>query len=373
MTTRNLKPASIFDSGALTRTELKEVGRSLREQVTLSEHGIWKSASNRVNPVDILQSQDAVRLQELVPVRYGRMLASPFAFFRGASAVMAADLSGTPITKVNVQACCDAHVDNFGIYASAERQIVFDLNDFDETLPAPWEYDVKRFAASIVLDARQLGYSDIQAVDLVHKSVSEYSAVLANLSKIPSLDIHYARLDESLYLAMTDDDDVLKYTRKIIRKARKRSSKQVMKKWCTREGGNLRFLDTPPTQTRLNDEQVERFRSLYDHYRGTLPPDRQHALKEYRFCDAARRVVGVGSVGLDAHIVLLEGRGDPDPLVLQFKEATTSVMTPYAGKSGYDRHGERVVTGQKLMQATSDPFLGWGSIWRKGLIRSSIA
>lgn len=367
MTTGIRQAATIFNTGALTRTELKEMGRSLREQVTLREHGIWKPASNRVDPVEILQSQDAVRLQELVPVRYGRMLASPFAFFRGASAVMATDLAGTPITNVNVQACCDAHVDNFGIYASAERQIVFDLNDFDETLPAPWEYDVKRFAASIALDARQLGYSDQQAEDVIRKCIVEYGNVLDNLSKVASLDIHYARLDESLYLAMTEDEDVLKYARKIISKARKRSSKQVMKKWCTRVGGKLRFVDIPPTQSRLNDEQVEHFRDLYNRYRATLPQDRQHALKEYRFRDAARRVVGIGSVGLDSHIVLLEGRGDPDPLVLQFKEATTSVMTPYAGKSGYARHGERVVAGQKLMQATSDPFLGWVPFGKKDL------
>ena len=219
MTTRNIKPASIFDTGAHTRTELKKIGRSLREQVPLHEHEVWEPAGNRVDPIDILQSQDAVRLQELIPVRYGRMLASPFSFFRGASAVMAGDLAGTPTTKVNVQACCDAHIDNFGIYASAERQIVFDLNDFDETLPAPppWEYDVKRFAASIALDARQIGYSDQQAVEVIRKSVSEYASVLENLSKIPSLDIHYARLDESLFLAMTDDEDVLKYARKTIR------------------------------------------------------------------------------------------------------------------------------------------------------------
>jgi uncharacterized protein (DUF2252 family) len=295
------------------------------------------------------------------------MLASPFAFFRGASAVMAADLAGTPVTDVHVQACCDAHVGNFGIYASAERQIVFDLNDFDETLPAPWEYDVKRFAASIALDARQLGYSDQQAEEVIRKCVIEYADVLANLSKIPSLDVHYARLDESLYLAMTDDSDVLKYARKIIRKARKRSNRQVMDKYCTRTGSGLRFVDVPPTQSRLSDEQVERFHDLYNRYRSTLPPDRQHALKEYGFCDAARRVVGIGSVGLDAHIVLLEGRGDPDPLVLQFKEATASVMTPYLGDSGYARHGERVVAGQKLMQATSDPFLGWVPFGEKDL------
>ena len=367
MTTRYRQTAEIFDAGALTRAELKEMGRSLREQLPLREQGIWKPAGKRVDPVEILRSQDAVRLQELVPVRYGRMLTSPFAFFRGASAVMAADLAGTPITKVNVQACCDAHVDNFGIYASAERQIVFDLNDFDETLPAPWEYDVKRFAASIALDARQLGYSDQQAEDVIRKCIIEYANVLGNLSKVASLDIHYARLDESLFLAMTDDEDVLKYARKIISKARKRSSKQVMNKWCTRVGDKLRFVDMPPTQSRLDDEQVERFHGLYNRYRGTLPPDRRHALKEYRFRDAARRVVGIGSVGLDAHIVLLEGRGNPDPLVLQFKEATTSVMTPFVGKSGYARHGERVVAGQKLMQAASDPFLGWVPFGKKDL------
>lgn len=343
------------------------MGRELRKTVPFAEHARWKPGHSRPHPVEILRSQDALRQQELVPIRYGRMLASPFAYFRGASAVMAGDLSGTPVTDIYVQACNDAHVDNFGIYASAERQIVFDVNDFDETLPAPWEYDVKRFAASIVLDARPHGFTDQQAMEVVQQCISEYASVLAELSKKTSLDIYYARMDETLYLELTDNEKVKEYALKNIRKARKRSSRQVLKKWCTRVDGQLRFLDTPPTQARLSDAQADQFHELYNRYRATLQPDRQHALLEYRFRDAARRIVGIGSVGLDAHIILLEGRGDPDPLVLQFKEATSSVMTPFVGHNGYARHGERVVAGQKLMQATSDPFLGWVPFGKKDL------
>ena len=272
---------------------------------------------------------------------------------------MAGDLAGTPNCGVHVQSCNDAHIHNFGIYASTERRIVYDVNDFDETLPAPWEFDLKRLAASIVLDGRQQGFSENDVAEVVETCVRDYALEMTELAHNTSLAIHYARMDEKLFFAMPLPKSVAKRSRKQIKQARKRSSMQVLKKLCVLEAGRYRFVDDPPKQLRFDDEGRERMHTMYNRYRDTLRPDRGHLLGEYRFRDAARRVVGVGSVGLEAVIVLLEGRGDPDPLILQFKQATSSVMTHYSGKSGYERQGQRVVAGQQMMQASSDPFLGW--------------
>lgn len=309
--------------------------------------------------MDILRRQEQDRLAELIPIRYGRMAASPFAFFRGAAAVMAGDLAQTPASGVNMQTCGDAHVDNFGAYASPERRLVFDINDFDETLPAPWEYDVKRMAVSIILAARNQGWGDDTGLDSVRIAIRRYCTTLHLLSQATTLDIHYAHAETSQLIEETEDPRFADALRGIVEKAQKRTHLQVFRKEVTTLDGQLRFTENPPLLVRLPDEELERFHTLFNTYRSTLQDNRRHVLQKYRFCDAARKVVGVGSVGLRAYVILLQGRGDPDPLLIQVKQAVSSVLTPFVGRSGYDRHGQRVVVGQRLMQAISDPFLGW--------------
>ena len=351
--------ATLFDTGHRSRQELRAFGESVREQLPHEIHTTWTPSDQRPDPVDVFVAQEAGRNPELVPIRYGRMAESPFRFYRGAAALMAYDLAQLPDTGINVQACGDAHVLNFGLYASPERHVVFDINDFDETLPAPWEFDVKRLAASIVLECRDAGFGDRKARDAVHATIDRYRRVMSELSEADSLDIHYAIMDERRFFETEPDETVTAYVRKALRKARKRSRYQAFKKWCTDIDGQLQFVDDPPLLVRLGDEEAAQFHKLFNRYRDTLQSDREHALRQYRFRDAARRVVGVGSVGFGAYVLLLEGRGDGDPLIIQVKEAKSSVLTPYLGKSGYERHGQRVVVGQRLMQAASDPFLGW--------------
>ena len=357
--------ATLFDAGHRSRQELHAIGESLRERLPCQAHAAWTPDDRRPDPVDVLVAQEAGRIPELVPIRYGRMAESPFRFFRGAAALMAYDLAQLANTGINVQACGDAHVLNFGLYASPERHVVFDINDFDETLPAPWEFDLKRLVASVVLECRDAHFGDHKAGDAVRATMNGYCRVMNEFSVASSLDIHYAIMDEHRFFDTEHDKSVAKYARKALRKARKRTRQQAFKKWCTDIGGQLRFVDDPPLLVRLGDEEAAQFHRLFNRYRDTLQTDREHALRQYRFRDVARRVVGVGSVGLGAYVLLLEGRGDADPLIIQVKEATSSVLTPYLGKSGYERHGQRVVVGQRLMQAASDPFLGWAPFAEK--------
>ena len=343
----------------MTRSDLRALGKSRREQCSRASHSEWSPGADRLDPVHILRGQEAGRDPDLVPIRYGRMLESPFRFFRGTAAIMAADLASTVNTGINVQACGDAHAHNFGIYASPERHVVFDINDFDETLPAPWEFDLKRLLASIVLNCRETGFNKSFALEAVNIAARGYRDVSADLATQTSLDAQFALVSEQNYLAGDISDKIRKDVEKDVDKARKRTRYQAFRKWCQDDGGVLRFRDDPPLLTRLPDEQAEQFHDMFNRYRETLQSDRARALREYRFRDAARRVVGVGSVGLGAYALLLEGRGDHDPLIIQVKEARSSVLTPYVGRSGHDKHGKRVVHGQRLMQAVSDPFLGW--------------
>jgi len=354
-----VKIARLFGEEKRTRAELRDLGRSLREHTARSSHADWEPDPLRPDPLEILRAQEGDRVEDLIPIRYGRMAASTFAFFRGSAAVMAWDLARTPSCGVNVQACGDAHIDNFGTYASPERRLVFDINDFDETLPAPWEYDVKRMAASMLLAARDQGWGDEVGLDAVRFAIRRYCALLNHLSHATTLDIHYAHTESSRLLEKIEDARLAKAMRGVIKQARKRTHLQAYRKIVTIRDGRLRFVETPPLLVRLRDEDFERFHVLFNTYRDTLQDNRRHVLEDYRFRDAARKVVGVGSVGLRAYVLLLEGRGDPDPLFLQVKQAVSSVMTPYLGRSGYERHGQRVVVGQRLMQAVSDPFLGW--------------
>lgn len=354
-----MKTACLFDEEKRTRPELQALGRSLRGRASRRGHAPWQPDPQRPDPVDILRSQEADRVEELVPIRYGRMAASPFAFFRGAAAVMARDLARTPVSGINVQACGDAHVDNFGVYASPERQLVFDINDFDETLPAPWEYDIKRMAVSVLLAARDQQWGDEAGMESVRIAVHRYCSMLHRLSQMTTLDVHYAYAESSQLIEESEDPEFADAMRGIVKKARRRTHLQAFRKEVTKRDGQLRFSEDPPLLVRLPDEEIEHFHTLFNRYRETLQTERRHVLEKYRFRDAARKVVGVGSVGLRAYVILLQGHGDPDPLLVQVKQAVSSVLTPYIGRSGYERHGQRVVVGQRLMQAISDPFLGW--------------
>lgn len=351
--------ATLFNPGDMTRAELRAFGRASRKKVPRRHHRDWSVPADRVDPLHILRQQDAVRVPELVPIRYGRMLQSPFTLFRGSAAVMAADLASTPTSGIKVQACGDAHVANFGVYASPERRIVFDINDFDETLPGPWEWDLKRLAVSLLLDTRDAGWSDDVGLRAIHDCVVRYQTVLDDLSQMSTIAIGYEQLDRRRFLDLYGTKRTVKALAKVIEKADRRTNEQAVRKWVRHEDGIARFVDEPPLIEHLPTEQTEEFQRLIDRYRSTLQANRRHVLEQYRFRDVARKVVGVGSVGLRAYIVLMQGRGPDDLIVLQAKEAVPSVLSPYWGRSGYRRHGKRVVIGQRLMQAASDPFLGW--------------
>lgn len=352
--------AAIFQAAELTRAELQVRGRSLRQSLPRRQLGEWKPSSDRRPPLDILRAQDVIRVPGLVPIRYGRMLESPFNFYRGSAAVMAADLASTPTTGINVQACGDAHGQNFGVYATPERRLVFDINDFDETLPGPWEYDLKRLATSIVLDVRDAGWSDSFAVDVVAATVRRYCEVLDELSTCTTLEVEYSTMDEHTFFGL-HPSATRKAAKKVLAQASMRTNAQAARKWVRTVDGSPRFVDRPPLIEHLQPEQEERIRELIEHYRSTLQANRRHVLEQYRIRDVARKVVGVGSVGMRAFIVLMEGRGPDDLLILQVKQAVASVLGVHVGASRLGHQGQRVVNGQRMMQSASDPFLGWGS------------
>jgi uncharacterized protein (DUF2252 family) len=326
--------ATLFDTGKRDRATLAAFGRGLRNWISRRSHGDWTPALDRPDPVAILKRQEPGRLGELIPIRYGRMLASPFRFFCGAAAVMAWDLSLTPTTGVHVQACGDAHALNFGGYASPERQLVFDINDFDETLPAPWEFDVKRLAASLVLEGRDAGRGDRVGKEAVETMVAAYCDTLATLANATTLQIHYASASADELLAAAGSKTVTRAIERYTEQAVKRTHLTAFKKWVRADDHGQRFIEDPPLLVRLSGEETEHLHQIYNTYREGLPEHRRHVLRQYRFRDAARKVVGVGSVGLRAYVILLAGQGQPDPLILQVKEATSSVLTPYIGRSG---------------------------------------
>ena len=306
-------------------------------------------------------------MPELVPIRYGRMLASPFAFFRGAAAVMAADLGPTPSSGLGVQLCGDAHVANFGGFAAPDRRLIFDLNDFDETLPGPWEWDVKRLAASIGIVARERGQEPEPAVQ---GAVREYRTAMRGFAELGNLEVWYARMDlQGLEDRFGTDGDkmALKSLKRTAAKAQRKDSLRALSKLTHRVGGRLRFVSEPPLLVPIEEllpadqvaQETDFMNMLIARYASTLQDDRAHLLSSYRYVHIARKVVGVGSVGTRAWVILLEGRDGNDPLVLQAKEATASVLEPFAGASAHASHGRRVVEGQRLMQAASDIFLGW--------------
>jgi uncharacterized protein (DUF2252 family) len=362
--------------------ERRAQGKKSREQTALSSHAGWTPAADRSDPVALLEEQNVTREQDLVPVRHGRMLVSPFTFYRGAAKIMAADLKDTPRAGLNVQLCGDAHLSNFGIFASPERTLLFDLNDFDETLPGPFEYDVRRMAASFTIAARNNGFTKAETHDATLASARDYREAMAGFAQMRTMDIWYARLSEEeimaalTTLAASQKGKVKKAAakgvegaKKITAKARTRDSLQALSKLAEHVDGNYRIVSQPPIVIPVReleafsglsaDEVQHALREQFRSYRATLQDDRRYLLERFQVIDVARKVVGVGSVGTRAFIVLLQGRDQEDPLFLQVKEATTSVLEDHLPKSRFKQHGERVVQGQRLMQAASDIYLGW--------------
>ncbi|UGQ12623.1 DUF2252 domain-containing protein [Yinghuangia sp. ASG 101] len=365
------KPASpLRAEPTATPAERAALGKAARRAVPRSSHAEFAPPARRPDPLDILEAQSASRLPDLVPIRYARMTESPFRFYRGAAAVMASDLAASPVSGIRAQLCGDAHMLNFRLLASPERNLLFDINDFDETLPGPWEWDVKRLAASLVIAARANGFDDAERTAIVRATVRSYRESMTRFAGMRNLDVWYARVDAARLQELAAEHLAKRGRRGLTRaldKARGRDNLQAFGKLAEVADGDTRIAADPPLLVPLADLLPEgerrslegEFRRLVRRYQRTLQPDRRSLLADYRLADAARKVVGVGSVGTRCWILLLLGRDQDDPLFLQAKEADTSVLAPYVGASGYANQGERVVAGQRLMQAASDIFLGW--------------
>jgi uncharacterized protein (DUF2252 family) len=355
--------------------ERRARGREARKRTPRSLHAGWTPPSDRTDPVALLEEQAASRVPELVPIRYGRMLVSPFTFYRGAALLMASDLSTTPDSGLVTQICGDAHLSNFGVFGTPERTMVFDLNDFDETLPGPWEWDVKRLAASFEVGGRSAGFSPDECRDATATVARSYREQMRKLAAAPVLDAWYERLDAKQLLELVRaehhanraDKRQVKRAGSLIEKARTKDSAAAFAKLAHVVDGRLRIQADPPLvepiETLIPDAEVRReaedmMRRLLETYTGTLLIE-NHPIREFDYVHMARKVVGVGSVGTRAWVLLLRGRDDRDPLILQAKEAQESVLERFLGASTYASHGERVVAGQRLMQASSDIFLGW--------------
>jgi uncharacterized protein (DUF2252 family) len=345
-------------------------GRTARSETPRASHSIFEPSSNRPDPIKVLERQANSRVPELVPIRYGRMLVSPFTFYRGAAMIMAGDLAPTPRSGLTVQCCGDAHLSNFGVFASPERRLVFDLNDFDETLPGPWEWDVKRLAVSMLIAAINNGYKGKQQERIVLATVKAYRSAMQSFAGMNNLDVWYAHLDIDTALHELGSQmkaKMAKRTEKTLAKARTRDSMSAFSKLTEVVDGRPRIVDQSPLIVPIDqlvsgserDEMYEGLRQLLQGYRSTLEFDRRVLLEQFELADFARKVVGVGSVGTRAWIALMLGRNGQDPLFLQMKEAEASVFEDFLGPGEFSNHGERVVVGQRLMQASSDIFLGW--------------
>ena len=350
----------------LTPQEWEARGRARRRQVPRADHARWEPPPDRPDPVAILEEQAATRVPDLVPIRHGRMLTSPFAYFRGAAAPMAWDLAHTPTTDIRVQACGDAHLLNFGMFAAPDRRLVFDINDFDETLPAPFEWDVKRLAASFAVAARDNGVPDSEARAAARYCARSYRTEMARYATMRFLNVWYSRIDVDHVTGLFDavqTKEAVERRQRDIKKARKRTSLKALMKFCDRVAGEYLIRPDHPVIVRFpierNPEMLDELRSAITRYRETLQADRREVLRRYYFGDFARKVVGVGSVGTECFVLLLLGDRDDEPLFLQLKEAQESVLAPFAGPSEYQHQGERVVRGERMIQAAADVFLGW--------------
>jgi uncharacterized protein (DUF2252 family) len=357
--------------GNLTSAERAERGKAVRAEVPRESHALLVLPPDRPDPVALLEEQSAGRVADLVPVRYGRMMVSPFTYFRGAALPMASDLAATPASGLAVQACGDAHLSNFGVFGSPERRLVFDVNDFDETLPGPWEWDVKRLAASMEVAARGRGFSGKQRRAIVAATVASYRRAMRSFAGMSDLDVWYAHADvDRLQSQFGSRMKARQRTRvsKGLAKARTRDSMQAVDKLTRIVDGRPSIISDPPLLVPIDEllaSQADRkfieseLSDLISRYRRTLETDRRYLFDQFQYADMARKVVGVGSVGTRCWIVLFLGRHDADPLFLQVKEAGESVLSRFAGASKYANQGQRVVAGQRLMQASSDIFLGW--------------
>jgi uncharacterized protein (DUF2252 family) len=357
----------------------RAAGRAARRRLARRLHRDWEPPPDRPDPVEILQAQAATREQDLVPIRYGRMLSSPLAFFRGAPAIMANDLAGTPTSGIAVQACGDAHLVNFGLFGSPERDLVFSLNDFDETLPGPWEWDVKRLAASVAVAARQNGCSHRQQRDAARETVRAYREAMLAFAAMPTLELWYLHLPSAQLLTVVSRLEAefgLKAPRltphrleRIFAKARAHDSLAALARLTETDDHMTRLASRPPLLVPVRElwaaadaERVAQgIRLVLAGYRASLREDRRALLEQFEVVDLARKVVGVGSVGTRCYVALLQGKGPDDVLFLQVKQAEASVLAPHLQPSAYPNHGQRVVTGQRLLQAVPDIFLGWSA------------
>jgi hypothetical protein len=357
----------------LTPAQRAAKGRDARSEVPRSSHADFEPAADRPDPVDMLAAQSVGRVPDLIPIRYGRMLLSPFSYFRGAALPMAYDLASTPASGMAVQACGDAHLGNFGLFGSAERRLVFDINDFDETLPGPWEWDVKRLTASIEIAARENGIGKKQRNGIVQAAVRRYRQAMIEFAGMSNLEVFYARAEVEEFQRRFRDRLTARQRARLskgIVKAQSRDSMQALDKMCRIVNGRPQIVADPPLIVPLSsllpaDMDSSGLESellkLIDGYKRTLTADRRYLLDQYQtqIADIARKVVGVGSVGTRCWIMLMLGRDESDPLFLQMKEAGPSVLSQFAGQSKFTNQGQRVVEGQRLMQAASDVFLGW--------------
>lgn len=353
---------------ALTPSEHQAAGKAARRKTPRSSHAAWEPQSDRPDPVNTLERQDETRVQDLVPIRHGRMLVSAFTFYRGAAAIMSADLAETPTSGLRVQLCGDAHLSNFGTFAAPDRRLIFDINDFDETHPGPFEWDLKRLAASFSVAGRDLGFKGRETRSAVTAAAREYREQMRRLASMGTLDVWYERLDvEALqqYRSQVGRSQA-KNIDKNVAKAEAKNRLRAFNKLTREENGEIRIVSDPPLIVPI-DEMFEmdpaiveqRLRAVLAAYTDTLSHDVRQVVDGYRYADAAHKVVGVGSVGTRAWILLLLGRDSQDPLFLQAKEAQDSVLEPFGGASEFEQQGRRVVEGQRLMQAASDIFLGW--------------
>ena len=364
------RPAAPTVMPHLTPGERAARGKAARAEVPRSSHAGFTPSAHRPDPVALLEEQATSRVPELVPIRYGRMLVSPFTFYRGAALIMAADLASTPTSGLRTQICGDAHLSNFGVFGSPERHMIFSVNDFDETLPGPWEWDVKRLAASLAVAGRDNGFTTAERRKILLAGAREYRTAMTRFAGMPNMAVWYAHLDIEVLLEQLRPQLEAKRVKAVestLAKARTRDSVQAFAKLATEVDGEPRIVSDPPLIVPIEEllpdndrrEVMAELAMLLRTYRRTLESDKRHLLEQFRFVHLARKVVGVGSVGTRAWIGLLLGRDGQDPLFLQMKEAQESVLARFAGRSRYANQGQRVVAGQRLMQTTSDIFLGW--------------
>lgn len=345
-----------------TRAERYATGKALRSKVPRSSHAAWAAAPDRPDPISMLEESNRSRLPELVPIRYGRMALSPFTFLRGSAGIMANDLSNTPISGIRVQACGDAHLSNFGVYATPERDQVFDVNDFDETLPGPWEWDVKRLAASVQVAGSQNGFTTAENRQAVLTCVESYQKMMRQFATMRYLDIWYTKFNLDYIRKQSRFKRGKKIVDMAIKQSQRRTSLNAFPKLAENVGGQFRIKDEPPLIVHYQDlADISQIRGPVETYIASVPEYRRVLRERYHMVDLAQKVVGVGSVGTRCAIILCQGDSDlTDPLFLQVKEAQASVLEPFVGASNYTNHGQRVVNGQQLTQGVSDMFLGWG-------------